>query len=40
MEYEPLMPLEKKLIVHNIGLGVILLVLFVWISYTFFPGTH
>jgi hypothetical protein len=40
MEYEPLLPVEKKLIGYSIGLGIILLVLFVWISYTFFPGTH
>ncbi len=40
MEYEPLMPVEKKLITYSIGLGIILLILFVWISYTFFPGTH
>ncbi len=40
MEYEPLLPVEKKLITYSIGLGIILLVLFVWISYTFFPGTH
>jgi hypothetical protein len=40
MEYEPLLPVEKKLISYSIGLGVILLVIFVWISFTFFPGTH
>ena len=36
MEYEPLMPIEKKLIGWSIGLGIILLVVLVWISYTFF----
>ena len=40
MEYEPLLPVEKKLITYSIGLGIILLILFVWISYTFFPGQH
>jgi hypothetical protein len=36
MEYEPLMPIEKKLIGWSIGLGVILLGVLIWISYTFF----
>ncbi len=40
MEYEPLLPAEKKLIGWSIGLGVILLAILVWISYTFFPGGH
>ncbi len=40
MEYEPLLPVEKKLITYSIILGLVLLVLFVWISYTFFPGKH
>jgi hypothetical protein len=38
MEYEPLLPVEKKLIGWSIGLGVVLLAILVWISYTFFPG--
>lgn len=38
MEYEPLLPVEKQLIGWSIGLGVILLALLVWVSYTFFPG--
>ncbi len=38
MEYEPLLPVEKKLITYSIGLGVVLLFVFIWISYTFFPG--
>jgi hypothetical protein len=38
MEYEPLLPVEKKLIAWSIGLGVVLLALLVWVSYTFFPG--
>jgi hypothetical protein len=36
MEYEPLLPVEKKLIGWSIGLGVILLGILIWISYTFF----
>jgi hypothetical protein len=36
MEYEPLLPIEKKLIGWSIGLGVILLGILIWISYTFF----
>jgi hypothetical protein len=40
MQYEPLLPIEKKLIGYSIGLGLVLLVVFIWISYTFFPGTH
>jgi len=38
LEYEPLLPVEKKLIAWSIGLGVVLLGVLVWISYTFFPG--
>ena len=40
MEYEPLMPIEKKLLSWSIGLGIVLLGIFVWISYTFFPSQH
>lgn len=40
MEYEPLLPIEKKLLIWSIGLGVALLGLFIWISYTFFPVQH
>ncbi len=40
MEYEPLLPVEKKLIGWSIAIGVILLGILVWISYTFFPGQH
>jgi hypothetical protein len=38
MEYEPLLPVEKKLIGYSIGLGVILLGALIFISYRFFPG--
>jgi len=37
MEYEPLLPAEKKMIVYNLVIGVILLVSLVWVSRTFFP---
>jgi hypothetical protein len=40
MEYEPLLPVEKKLIAYSIGLGIILLFVFIWLSQTFFPGQH
>jgi hypothetical protein len=40
MEYEPLLPVEKKLIGWSIGLGVALLGILVWVSYTFFPAGH
>jgi len=38
MEHEPLLPVEKKLIGYSIGLGIILLFVFVWISSTYFPA--
>ena len=38
MEYEPLLPIEKKLIAWSIGLGVALLGLLIWVSNTFFPA--
>ena len=37
MEYEPLLPAEKKLIGYSLALGVILPGILVWINYTFFP---
>ncbi|MFC1574733.1 hypothetical protein ACFL3Z_01495 [Gemmatimonadota bacterium] len=37
MEYEPLLPVEKKLILWSISLGVALLVLLTWVSNAFFP---
>jgi hypothetical protein len=39
-EYEPLLPIEKKLIVWSLGLGIILLGVLVWVSYTFFPASQ
>ncbi len=40
MEYEPLLPVEKKLITYSLVLGTLLLGILVWVSYTFFPGGH
>jgi hypothetical protein len=40
MEYEPLMPVEKKLILWSVGLGAAALGLLVWLSYRFFPSGH
>jgi hypothetical protein len=40
MEYEPLLPVEKKLIGYSLILGTVLLGILVWVSYTFFPGGH
>jgi hypothetical protein len=37
MAYEPLLPVEKKLITVSLVLGVVLLGILVWVSYTFFP---
>ncbi len=39
MEYEPLLPVEKKLIVWSIVLGIVLLGVLTWVSYTFFPAS-
>ncbi len=38
MEYEPLLPVEKRLIAWSIGLGVALLAILAWASYALFPG--
>jgi hypothetical protein len=35
MPYEPLLPIEKKLIVWSLSLGIVLLVVLVLISRTF-----
>ncbi|MEW6386461.1 MAG: hypothetical protein AB1491_02970 [Thermodesulfobacteriota bacterium] len=40
MEYEELLPVEKKLISWSIGIGIIALGFLVWVSYTYFPGQH
>ncbi len=38
MEFEPLLDVEKKLIAWSIGLGIVLLGILVWVSYTFIPA--
>jgi len=38
MQYEPLLPVEKKLISWSLILGVVLLGILFFISYEFFPG--
>jgi hypothetical protein len=40
MKVEPFLPIEKKLVIWSIVLGVVLLGFLVWVSYTFFPGAH
>ena len=38
MEHEPLLPVEKQLIVGSLALGIVLLGLLLWVSWVFFPG--
>ncbi len=38
MEYEPLLPVEKKLIFWSVVIGTVLLGILTWLSYTFFPA--
>jgi len=38
MAREPLLPIEKRLILWSVLLGVGLLGILTWISYRFFPG--
>ena len=38
MDYEPLLPVEKKLIGWSLTVGIVLLGLLLWISNKFFPG--
>jgi hypothetical protein len=40
MEYEPLLPIELKLIRWSLSIGVVSLVLLYWVSATFFPTAH
>lgn len=39
-EYEPLMPVEKKLIAWSLVIGVALIGALIYISYTMFPAGH
>ncbi len=38
MDYEPLLPVEKRLIAWSLLLGIGLLGLLIWVSGRFFPG--
>ena len=38
MPYEPLLPIEKKLIGWSLGLGVVLMVILIIISRIYFPA--
>jgi hypothetical protein len=40
MEYEPLLPVEKKLISWSLIIGIVSLGFLYWLSVTFFPGAH
>lgn len=40
MQYDPWLPFETKLVWGCVGLGIILLLILIWISYTFFPSSH
>ena len=37
MDYEPLLPIEKKLILSSLIIGVVLLIILVFISNEYFP---
>ena len=38
MPYEPLLPVEISLIRWSIGLGVMLMMVLIWLTNTFFPS--
>jgi hypothetical protein len=38
IQYEPFLPIERKLVTWSLILGAVLLVVLVWTSYTFFTG--
>jgi len=38
MPYEPLLPIEKKLIGWSLTVGVVLMVILIFISRTYFPA--
>ena len=40
MEWEPLLPIEKKLVAWSISLGVVLLFVLYGLSQWLFPGGH
>ncbi|MGB9631020.1 MAG: hypothetical protein ACPL09_03435 [Candidatus Methanodesulfokora sp.] len=38
--YHPLLPVEKKLVAYSLILAVILLVILIYVSYTYFGVAH
>jgi hypothetical protein len=38
MKAEPLLPVEKSLIIWSLVLGAVLMVVLVWVSHRFFPA--
>lgn len=40
MEYEPILPVEKTMVVWSIGIGVVLLFVLYWLSRFLFPEGH
>ncbi len=38
MGYEPILPVERKLVIGSIVLGLVLILLLMWVSRTFFPA--
>jgi hypothetical protein len=38
MQYEPLLPIEKKLVLWSVLLGLFLLGVLIWVTNTFFHG--
>lgn len=38
MQKEPLLPIERKLVLWSIVLGIVLLVVLSWVSVRFFPA--
>ena len=40
MEYEPMLPIENKLVGWSIGIGIASLIILYWVSVAFFPSGH
>ncbi len=38
MPYQPLLPIEKSLILWSLGIGAVLMVVLIWASHRFFPA--
>lgn len=38
MDYEPILPVERKLVIGSVVLGLCLILLLMWVSRTFFPA--